>query len=155
MNIFLKLVAFSITKKVGAYLIARLYGIPKLYRRCQELNRRVFCSQPAVRTKVTHGMRFAFRLPNKIADAVRKWWSPSPSVPPPPSPPPSPPSSSLTGGAAAPMSPPSPPSPPPPSSTQQYVARSSSPSAERVLPRWWVWQSPAPTSVPWTAPRVA
>ncbi|KAF0852414.1 putative mitochondrial protein [Andalucia godoyi] len=69
-NIILKLVVLSISKKVLAYSIGRMYGFPKLYRRIGELNRKLI-KTPRTRARVMHCVRFMFRLPRIAYEQVR------------------------------------------------------------------------------------
>lgn len=84
----LKIVAFSLAKKVVVYLVAKLYGFPRLYRRASEFNHYINRDNPERREKFQNRLQYLFRLPTHIYQTVQRWRG----VQPPPGPP-----SSATG----------------------------------------------------------
>jgi hypothetical protein len=65
-----KLLLFAIGKKVAAFTIAKIYGVPKLYRRFSEVNRRLLSNRPEMRARVQNALSFSFRLPSRIINYI-------------------------------------------------------------------------------------
>jgi len=68
--IIMKLVALGIAKKGVVYGIARQYGIPRVYRRILEVNRRITTDKSS-RVYVKSKIESAFRLPNTIYASLK------------------------------------------------------------------------------------
>lgn len=83
----LKVVAFSLAKKVVVYLVAKQYGFRRLYRRISKFNHSVNRESPMLRTRMRNQLQFAFRLPGKLYQRVQRWRGVQvpPSAPPAPS----------------------------------------------------------------------
>ncbi|KAG0598032.1 hypothetical protein M758_12G039500 [Ceratodon purpureus] len=71
--LILKVVAFSLAKKVVVFLVAKLYGFPKLYRRASEFNHYINRDNPKRREKFQNRLQFLFRLPSHIYESVQRW----------------------------------------------------------------------------------
>lgn len=71
--LILKIVAFSLAKKVVVFLVAKLYGFPRLYRRVSEFNHYINRDNPKRREKFQNRLQFLFRLPSHIYQTVQHW----------------------------------------------------------------------------------
>ncbi len=65
MTILLKLILFKVATKVAAFVVAKTYGFPRLYRRMMEVNKRIVTPM-WIRGQITYGVQWMMRLP-KVA----------------------------------------------------------------------------------------
>lgn len=84
--LIVKVVAFSLAKKVIVFLVAKLYGFPRLYRRASELNHYVNRDNATRREKFQNRLHFLFRLPTHIYKTVQRWRGVQPPQGPPSAP---------------------------------------------------------------------
>jgi hypothetical protein len=70
-SIILKLVAFSVAKKALAFGIAKMYGIPRLYRRIAETHHRFFPRTPPHKSRILFYTKYGMRLPRVLYDRIR------------------------------------------------------------------------------------
>lgn len=57
-------------KKWTFYQFARAYGIPRIYRRLMEVNRRISTGSPQQYISIRSAVQFAFRVPSQAAKSL-------------------------------------------------------------------------------------
>jgi hypothetical protein len=78
---FLILAGLYIGKKTAVYLVARLYGFPKLYRKMMRVNRLINKNNPAQYNKIRDGVQYTFRIPNFMIDYFKSKNNTKPIIP--------------------------------------------------------------------------
>jgi len=69
--LFPALFGAALAKKAAAFTLAHTYGLPRVYRRLLELERKVYPNaSPVFRTAVRTGLKESIRYPNKAAATI-------------------------------------------------------------------------------------
>ncbi|RDD37448.1 hypothetical protein TrispH2_010010 [Trichoplax sp. H2] len=70
LGLLIKVVAFSLSKKAAVYLLGRAYGYPRLYKRIITISNRLI-QNPQRRVSIRNGVKYIFRLPNRLLPILR------------------------------------------------------------------------------------